>query len=232
MMRSLAYPAEADEQMDAADLSPEIYAEVLTDLAKVNRWTLTARPTLSFLKRGLGQRTTFSLLDVGFGDGDLLRSIANWARKRNITARLTGIDLNPKSAAIAESKTPKHRDIEYLTGDYLDHVDHGFDFIVSSQVAHHMTRPQLLTFLRVMEDKARRGWQVSDLHRHRFSYHGYPLLARVMGWHRIVRQDGQLSIARSFRPAEWRPILDEAGLDAETVIHRRFPFRLCVERLR
>jgi 2-polyprenyl-3-methyl-5-hydroxy-6-metoxy-1,4-benzoquinol methylase len=231
-MRSLAHPAEAEEQMDAADLSPEIYAEVLTDLARVNRWTFTARPTLSFLKRSLGERTSFSLLDVGFGDGDLLRAIASWARKRDVTARLTGIDLNPKSAAIAKAKTPERFDIDYVTGDYLDHVDQGFDFIVSSQVAHHMTRPQLLTFLRVMEEKARRGWQVSDLHRHRISYHGFPLLARIMGWHRIVRQDGQLSIARSFRPAEWRPILDEAGLGAEAVIRRRFPFRLCVERLR
>ncbi len=231
-MRSLAHPAEAEEQMDAADLAPETYAEVLADLARVNRWTFTARPTLSFLKRGLGERTRFSLLDVGFGDGDLLRAIAGWAEKHHIAARLTGVDLNPKSAGIATAKTPARFDIDYLTGDYLDHADHGFDFIVSSQVAHHMTRDQLLTFLRTMEETARRGWQVSDLHRHRFSYHGFPLLAGIMGWHRIVRQDGQLSIARSFRPAEWREILTTAGLGDEAVIRRSFPFRLCVERLR
>lgn len=236
-MRSLAYPAEAEEQMDAAELDPETYAKVLTDLARVNRWTFTARPTLDFLERALGGRTSFSLLDVGFGDGDLLRAIATWAEKRAITARLTGVDLNPKSKGIAKAKTPDRFDIEYRTGDYLDHVggDQGFgsfDFIISSQVAHHMTRDQLQTFLRTMEEKARRGWQISDLHRHRFSYHGFPLLARIMGWHRIVRQDGQLSIARSFRPAEWRPILTEAGLGEEAVVRRRFPFRLCVERLR
>ena len=231
-MRSLSHPVEADEQMDAAELDPETYAEVLTDLARVNRWTFTARPTLDFLKRALGERTSFSLLDVGFGDGDLLRAIAGWAAKRDINARLTGIDLNPKSAGIAAGKTPNRFDIDYLTGDYLDHVERGFDFIDISQVAHHMSHAELQTFLKTMEATARRGWQISDLHRHRFAYHGFPLLARMMGWHRIVRQDGQLSIARSFRPAEWRPILAEAGLGDEVRIRRRFPFRLCVERLR
>lgn len=230
-MRSLTYPAEADEQMDAADLDPAVYAAVLADLARVNRWTLTARPTLAFLRRALGRRTSFSLLDVGFGDGDLLRAIACWAGRRGVTARLVGVDLNPRSAGIAASRTEPAYAIDYRTGDYLDHLDDGFDFIVSSQVAHHMDRGQLRIFLRAMETKARRGWQVSDLHRHRFSYHGFPLLARIMGWHRIVREDGQLSIARSFRPAEWRPILAEAGIGTEARVRRCFPFRLCVERL-
>lgn len=231
-MRSLAFPAEQDEQMDAADLDPAVYAQVLTDLAAVNRWTFTARPTVAFVRRAVGDRSSFSLLDVGFGDGDLLRAIARWAEKAGKQARLTGVDLNPKSAGIAAAKTPARYAIEYLAGDYLDHVDRGFDLIVSSQVAHHMTREQLRTFLRTMEAKARLGWQISDLHRHRFSYLGFPLLCRLMGWHRIVREDGQLSIARSFRPHEWRPILGEAGVGAEAAIRRRFPFRLCVERLR
>jgi hypothetical protein len=84
-----------------------------------------------------------------------------------------------------------------------------------------------------MEKKARRGWLVCDLHRHSFAYRGFPLLARLIGVHRIVREDGQLSIARAFRPAEWRTILREAGIDPAIVrIVRRFPFRLCVERVR
>jgi 2-polyprenyl-3-methyl-5-hydroxy-6-metoxy-1,4-benzoquinol methylase len=236
-MRSLAHPTQQDEQMDAADLDPAVYAQVLTDLAAVNRWTFTARPTIAFVKRAIGERTSFSLLDVGFGDGDLLRAIAGWAGKAGKHARLTGVDLNPKSAGIARAKTPARFAIEYLAGDYLDHVGAkekvgGFDLIVSSQVAHHMTHQQLQTFLRTMEARARQGWQISDLHRHRFSYLGFPLLCRMMGWHRIVREDGQLSIARSFRPAEWRPILAEAGIGPEAEVHRRFPFRLCVERLR
>jgi hypothetical protein len=105
--------------------------------------------------------------------------------------------------------------------------------VVSSLVAHHMTDEELRTFLRWMELHARRGWLVNDLHRHLFSYHGFPLLARLLGVHRIVREDGQLSIARAFRPADWRAILADAGIaEGAARIVRWFPFRLCVERLR
>ena len=107
----------------------------------------------------------------------------------------------------------------------------GFDCIVSSLVAHHMSCDQLIAFLRFMEREARVGWFVNDLHRHSFSYLGFPLLARAMGWHPIVRQDGQTSIARSYRPAEWPSILADAGIEGATV-RRWFPFRLCVEQIR
>ena len=231
-MSSLAQRTIADEQMDAADIDPAVYAAVLRDLAKVNRWTLTAWPTLAFLDRAIGDRRAFSLLDVGFGQGDMLRAIAKWADKRGIEARLVGVDLNPLSAQVALAAAPHDPAIEYRTGDYVDQPE-AFDFIISSQVAHHMTDAQLDQFLRHMEAHARAGWLVSDLHRHRFAHGGYPLLARLLGVHRIVRQDGTLSIARSYRPAEWPAILARAGLDPATVtIARRFPFRLTVERVR
>lgn len=217
--------------MDDPALDAEVYAAVLGDLAKVNTVTMARRPTLQFLERATATRTELSLLDVGFGDGDMLRAIARWARKRGKSARLVGIDLNPRSEAIAQAKTGPCEAIEYRTGDYADLTGEGFDCIVSSLVAHHMTRAQLVAFLRFMETEAAAGWFVNDLHRHGFAYVGYPLLARLTGWHRIVRKDGQLSIARSYRPEEWPPILAEAGVDAASV-HRLFPFRLCVERLK
>jgi 2-polyprenyl-3-methyl-5-hydroxy-6-metoxy-1,4-benzoquinol methylase len=232
-MRSLAHPAQEEEQMDAADLAPETYARVLADLASVNRWTMATRPTIGFLARALGDRRSFTLLDVGFGDGDMLRAIARWAARRGIAARLTGVDLNPKSKAVAEAKTAAHTDIRYVTGDYLEPAEQQPDFIISSLVTHHMDTLQRVAFLRVMQEKARIGWFVNDLHRHRFAYLGFPMLAQLMGWHRIVRQDGQLSIARSFRRAEWFGDIALAGIDPATIrIVRRFPFRLCVEHLR
>lgn len=231
-MRSLARPADESEQMDAAELDQATYAAILTDLAQVNRWTFAARPTIDFVERAVGDARRFTLLDVGFGQGDLLRAIARWAKAHGKEAVLTGVDLNPRSAPVARAAAPAEAAIDYVTGDYLDLVDRNFDLIVSSLVAHHMSHGELLTFLRTMEANARLGWQINDLHRHRFAYLGFPLLCRIMGWHPIVREDGQLSIARAFRPAEWRPLLAEAGLGDEARVHRRFPFRICVERLR
>ncbi|MFW2831434.1 methyltransferase domain-containing protein [Sphingomonas sp. ID0503] len=221
----------AEEQMDAADLDAVTYARVLTDLGRVNRITLAARPTLGFLGRALGNRTSFRLLDVGFGDGGMLRSIARWAERRGMACELVGIDLNAKSAAVAQAATGAGAPIRYLTGDYADLAGERFDCVISSLVAHHMTKGQMVAFLRFMEAEAVAGWFVNDALRHGFAYLGYPWLARIMGVHRIVREDGQLSIARSYRAAEWLPLLAAADVPQARVFCA-FPFRLCVERLR
>jgi SAM-dependent methyltransferase len=226
---TLVKRALAEELMDADDLDAATYAAVVGDLAKVNVVTMAARPTLAFLKHTLARRTHFRLLDVGFGDGDMLRRIARWAKRRGIVAELVGVDLNPRSLPAATAHTPPDMPIRYVIGDYADQAGQQWDVIVSSLVAHHMTRDQLIAFLRFMEAEARLGWLVNDLHRHGFAHTAFPLLARAMRWHRIVRLDGTLSIARSYRPAEWPPLLAEAGI-VDARIYRAFPFRLCVER--
>jgi 2-polyprenyl-3-methyl-5-hydroxy-6-metoxy-1,4-benzoquinol methylase len=226
----LAIRSQQEELMDADDLDPAVFAAVMHDLAQVNSLTFARRPTLNFLSRAIGDQKRFRLLDVGFGDGDMLRAIARWAAKRGIEAELVGVDLNPRSAPAAREATPDKLNIEWGTGDYAALAGGGFDFIISSLVAHHMTQEQLNAFLRFMEREARRGWFVNDLHRHGFAYLGYPLLAWLMRWHPIVGHDGQLSIARSYRPAEWPMILADAGITGATV-SRKFPFRLCVSKL-
>jgi 2-polyprenyl-3-methyl-5-hydroxy-6-metoxy-1,4-benzoquinol methylase len=219
------------ELMDDAALPEATYHAVLADLARVNRVTLAARPTLRFLEQAVGDRRRFTLLDVGFGHGDMLRRIAHWAAERGVGARLVGIDLNPLSEPAARAATEPAMPIEYYTGDYTDFAEGQFDCVISSLVAHHMTRDELLAFLRFMEARARTGWFVNDLHRHTLSYLCYPLLARLMGAHPIVRQDGQTSIARAFRPAEWQALLADARI-TRAEVQPTFPFRLCVSRIR
>jgi len=231
-MTDLAIRARDAEQMDAEDLDAATYAAVLADLAAVNRVTLARLPTLRFLRRALAGRDRFRLLDVGFGQGDMLRSIARWARRSGMRAELIGIDLNPNSAPAARAATPSELGIDYRTGDYADLAGQSFDLIVSSLVAHHMTDAELVAFLRFMEAEARIGWLVNDIHRLRIAHSGFPILARGFGWHPIVREDGRLSIARGFRAREWQPYLEAAGVNRVARVRRRFPFRLCVERLR
>jgi len=230
---SLRDRAIADELMDAPDLDAETYAAVVGDLAKVNVVTMAARPTLNFLRRAFAARPgeRLRIIDVGFGDGDMLRRIARWTAKRGYEAELVGVDLNPRSELAAKAHTPPSMPIRWVTGDYADLADEPWDCVISSLVAHHMTHAELIAFLSFMEEHARVGWVVNDLLRHRFAHFGFPILARLAGWHRIVRLDGTLSIARSYRPKEWPPILVEAGVKGARV-YRAFPFRLCVEKLR
>ncbi len=221
----------AEELMDAPDLDMANYGALLADLSQVTTMTMGRLPTLDFLTHALGQRRSFRLLDVGFGDGDMLRAIAHWAARYGIDAGLVGIDLNAKSAEVARAATPDALRITYKTGDYADLAGEGFDLIISSLVAHHMTHDQLVAFLAFMDREARIGWLVNDLHRHGLAYYGFGLLGAMMRWHPIVRHDGQLSVARSYRPHEWPPLLKEAGVE-DARVFRAFPFRLCVDKIR
>lgn len=223
---------QTEEQMDAPDLPESIYADVLAGLGRVNAATLAARPTLNFLRRAVRKNEPFRLLDVGFGDGGMLRSIHRWSKKQGLAYELVGIDLNPRSEAVARARHPRNSAISYRTGDYAPLGNEHWDFIISSLVTHHMSDNERHAFLLFMERHAALGWFVNDLHRHSFPYYGFPLLARMLAVHRIVRQDGQLSIARSFTPSEWALMLDKAGLSHAARIRRYFPFRLCVERIR
>ncbi|WP_448657697.1 methyltransferase domain-containing protein [Sphingomonas sp. CJ99] len=229
---TLAVRSMQAEQMDADDLPQPVYAAVLADLARVNRWTMTARPILNYLSRVVPPGQPFSLLDVGFGHGDGLRAVERWARRRGSVARLVGVDLNPGSAPVARSAAPAGSQIEYRTGDAGDLAER-FDFWTASQVAHHMTDDALVAFIQLMEARARRGWVVGDLHRHWLAHRSYPLLARVLRVHPIVRADGTLSVARGFLPHEMGALIARAGLDsAATTIRWFMPFRLCVARTR
>ena len=232
---SLRMPIEREEEMDAATLPPGRYARVLADLSRINALTLAPRPTLGFLERvrarGAGDRP-WRILDVGFGAGDMLVRIARWGERRGVALDLAGVDLNPKSEAVAEARLGGRARL--VTGDYRDLAGQGWDIILSSLVSHHMTPAQRAEFLRFMESEAARGWLVNDLHRRRLPFAGYPLLATLAWVDPIVRRDGQRSVGRSFRPAEWAAMLGEALPDVASNcrIFRSFPYRLCVERIR
>lgn len=217
------------EVLDRDDVDLADFQRCITELSVVNRITLTHRPTLRWLAKAteaLPSGDAFSLLDVGFGDGDLLRAIARWAKARGLRAQLSGIDLNPQSAVAARSATPPEMTIDYRSGDVFSYApEKPFDFVVSSQFTHHLSDPQIAEFLNWLDANSIYGWHIVDLHRHRAPYYTFPILAGLMRWHRIVRSDGKLSIARSFRREDWQGYLDKAGVKGQI---SWFAFRFCV----
>jgi 2-polyprenyl-3-methyl-5-hydroxy-6-metoxy-1,4-benzoquinol methylase len=224
--------ADQAELMDADDLDPAIYAALIADLARVNTITLARPPTLAWLAQATRGVDSFSLVDVGFGHGDMLRAIAQWAQRHGKTARLVGVDLNPRSAPVAHAATDPALGIDYRTGDAAA-LDFRPDFIVSSLVAHHMGNAELIGFLRWMEATAARGWFINDLHRHRLAWAGFRLLATVLCWHPIVRHDGALSVRRAFVRADWERLLTAANLAQPPVaVNWHLPFRWGVGRVK
>lgn len=220
------------ELMDAGFGDAVLHAQVLADLAAVNRLTLTHRPVLQFLRQSwsrLPAGTAVSVLDVGCGQGDLLRAIWQLGRQQGRALRLTGLDLQPGSTQAARAATPPTMDIEFVTADLFAYRPRNVDYIVSSQLAHHLDDERIVEFMAWMQRHARRGWCIADLRRHWLPYLAFPWLARAARWHRIVRIDGTRSVARACTPQEWQQLIARAGVRAR--VRECLPFRLSIESL-
>lgn len=229
------------ELMDSEDCSYDVLRDCLRDLAAVNRLTLGYRPTLAFLDRmvRLGRTPTgrpIQIVDVGSGYGDTLREIARWSERRDIAVRLTGVDINPFAVRAAFEASKDYPSISWIEGNVFDAAnwpDGKPDIVLSALFTHHLDDEAQCRLLRWMEDTAQCGWFVNDLLRHPVSYWGFMGLSRVLRWHRFVRHDGPLSIARAFRRADWERALGKSGLgNSQVRIESWFPFRLCVARVK
>lgn len=229
----------ADELMDTEPVSFEEFRHCLRQLEAINRVSLAYRPTLAWLDRladtgwASGQRP-LSILDVGFGHGDMLRRIAAWAATRRLPVSLAGVDLVNWSAQAAASATPAETEIRYHVGDVFHWPDdRPVDVVVSSLFAHHLPDPDLVRFLRWMETRARIGWFVNDLHRHPVPQAVVGTLARLLPLNRLVRHDAPVSVARGFTRRDWDRLLAAADLPPERVsVAWYFPFRYGVGSIR
>lgn len=226
----LARRSREPELMDHGFGDDALHARVLADLAAVNRITLTHRPVLQFLRQAWSRRPAgemVSVLDVGSGQGDLLRAVWALGQRLRRPVRLRGLDLAPGSTQAARRATPQQMGIVFATGDLFEQRPQDCDYIVSSQLAHHLDDAQIVALLHWLQRHARHGWCIADLRRHWLPYLGFPWLARAARWHRIVRIDGTQSIARACTPREWRELVAQAGVPAR--VQRRLPFRLTVQ---
>ena len=236
-MTSLAERSRATELMDTEPVSFEEFRHTLQQLEVINRWTFTYRPTIRWLDRLVRARRPdrpISILDIGFGHGDMLRRIAAWAERRSVPVRLSGIDLNPFSTRAAALATPAELQIRYETGNAFDIApDRELDIVISSQLTHHLSDAELVRFITWMDRQARIGWLINDLHRHPIPYHFIGTATRLVAANRLIRHDAPVSVARGFTRREWRRLLDESGVPADrSTIEWYFPFRWAVGAVR
>jgi SAM-dependent methyltransferase len=227
------------EWMDTETVPYEDFRACLVDLSSVNRLSFGYRPTLRFLDRlrregRLPAGRPLAIVDAGSGYGDTLRAVARWGAANGVALRLTGVDLNPWSTRAATEASPG-LDISFVTDDvfaYATRSGEPPDVVLSALFTHHLSDRQVVDFLRWMESTARIGWFVNDLHRHALSYFGFSAIATLARWHRFVRHDGPVSIARGFVRADWDRLLGAAGLSGAATVRWWTPFRLCVERVK
>lgn len=232
-MADLGRRSPALELMDTETVSFAEFDECLRHIAAINRVSLAYRPTLRWLDDLVAAKPKglpLTILDVGSGQGDMLRRVAEWAARRGVPVRLVGIDLNPWSARAARAATPPELPIRFETGDVFARVPgERVDVVISSLFTHHLPDDALVAFLRWMSAVAGEGWFVNDLHRHPLPYHTVRLAARMLPVNRMVKHDAPLSVARAFTRADWLRAIARAGIDPDAVsVTWRFPFRFGV----
>jgi SAM-dependent methyltransferase len=163
----------------------------------------------------------------------MLRRVHLWAEDRALPVILTGIDLNPDAIRAAREATIPGT-VTFLAGNAFDFdPPGGIDLVISSLLTHHLENDEIVDFLVWMESVTRFGWFINDLHRQAFPYRAFRLMSRFTDWHPFVKNDGPVSILRSFRPDDWRRLLKSAQIPLdEVLISEHRPARLCVARLR
>jgi ubiquinone/menaquinone biosynthesis C-methylase UbiE len=217
------------ENLDKGTYTPEEYEGALVELRRVNEWLGDKSALQDSLLKEIERcdLKSFSVLDVGAGSGELLRVTAKWARDANRTAFLTGIELNERSAQAILEESSDYPEIYSVRGDglALPFSDNSFDYAIQSLTLHHFDDKAAVKLLREMARVASRGIFVIDLHRNPVAYFFYTTIGRLFLHNRLIREDGALSILRSFKPDEMRELGRNAGLK-EVRVEEHFPARL------
>ncbi len=220
------------EHLDKGDYTPEEYEGCLVELRRINQMLGDASALRHSLLREIERENlqSFSVVDVGAGSGELLRVAARWAGEKNRRATFVGIELNARSAAAILEESRTLTNISAVRGDALKlpFADDCFDYAICSLFTHHFKDDQVVLILRELARVARRHIFVIDLHRHPIAYYFYTTLGKLFLRNRLIREDGALSIRRSFQPSELHLLGLRAGL-ANSRVERRFPFRLVLD---
>ncbi|RMG73640.1 MAG: methyltransferase domain-containing protein [Bacteroidetes bacterium] len=204
------------EIMDDPTLSGAVISQTLRELDTINRWLGGNAISQRALRQLLREvpRQPLHLVDLGCGGGDILKTMARWARRQGWDLRFTGIDANPHIVAYARENCRDFPEIDFRIADIFapDFAREQFDIVHSSLFLHHFPDEALIRLLRQQRQQARLGILINDLHRHPLAYHSFRLLTWVFPSSEMTRHDGALSVTRSFRRAEWRTLLQAAGL--------------------
>ena len=153
-----------------------------------------------------------TILEIGCGGGDNLRTIQSCANSSGLQVKLCGVDINPECISYARS-VQENAGIEFISSDYRNYTPlQKPDIIFSSLFCHHFTDAELAFMLRWMKNHSNRGFFINDLHRHPLAYYSIQLLTKLFSHSYLVKHDAPLSVLRGFHRREWHHLFREAGI--------------------
>ncbi len=209
------------EIMDDLHYSGPVLEQTLRELKTINRWLGGNHVTtlgLTQLARNNPQNH-YEITDIGCGGGDMIRVMQNWALRNKIPAKFIGVDANENIINLAKARQSDLQGIKWLVQNVFhpEFAAEKTDFITCTLFTHHFTDEELVELFKAMQEKARLGIVINDLHRHPLAYYSIKVLTKLFSKSPMVQNDAPLSVLRSFSRKDWEKILTEAGISNFTI---------------
>jgi len=206
-MIDTTYRTNDAEIMDNFAMEGEDLRDALDKIAEINRLlggnAVTLDGVKSLLKNiPLSQHITIA--DLGCGSGDMLRMLADFAKKENRDFKLIGIDANDYTIRRAKELSADYGNISYLTENVFSasFKNLKYDIALCTLTLHHFKEEELLQIMRILNENSSIGIVVNDLHRSALAYRLFQLLGSVFQLKKMPREDGLTSILRGFKKRE------------------------------
>jgi SAM-dependent methyltransferase len=190
------------------DRDPMLQRRSHKDIALANRLFGGIHAVQAEITPWLGRSgPTATLLDVGTGTGDIPERLRKLALADGVTLEVFGLD-----GRLELVKATREWPVAGVAGDALalPFTAQSFDFVVASQVLHHFSHDDAVRLVREMHRVAKRRVVIADLRRSWLAVGGLWLVSFPLGFHKVSRHDGVVSILRGFEPPELRDLVGDA----------------------
>lgn len=207
MLLDTTHRTSKPEIMDDFALEGEILRDALDKIAKINQLLggnqLTLRGVQELIAN-ISKSKTITILDVGCGNGAMLRTLADYGLKKELDFQLIGIDANNFTVTHAQKLSEKYPNISYRCEDVFDKPFKAlkYDIVLCTLTLHHFKEEEILSLMTVFHANAQIGIVINDLQRSAIAYRLFQALCFLFQLNAMSREDGLTSILRGFKKEE------------------------------
>ncbi|MBD2755590.1 methyltransferase domain-containing protein [Spirosoma validum] len=196
-----------EEELDNFSLKGEELRDALDKIALINRWLGGNNVTLNGINELLTdwpKEKPVSIIDVGCGNGDMCRAVAELGQRHGLHFRILGVDANPYTVNHAEAISRAYPGISYAVVNVFDEdfAALEYDIALCTLTLHHFTDPEIRQLMSLFANKAKVGIVINDLQRSALAYRLFQLICFVFRLNKLSREDGLISILRGFKKHE------------------------------